>query len=241
MKGLPGDLYGRLQAALLRCGPFDSDRELRPLFVDARLSAFEAAADWGAQLIIVHHGLFWGAPYALVEPVYARFHLLFTRGLAVYAAHLPLDAHPVVGNNAELARLLNLEAVQPFGTYHGYTIGMAGTLPHPMPLVDLATRLGEALGAMPARLLDSGRPAQRVACISGGGASMALQALEAGYDTFITGELSHSHLPMLEEAGLNVIFGGHYYTETLGVKALGRHLEAQFGLETRFFDLPTGA
>ncbi len=211
------------------------------LAVDARLSAFEAAADWGAQLILVHHGLFWGAAYALTGPNYARFRVLFTRGLGVYAVHLPLDAHPVVGNNAELVRLLGLETPEPFGIYHDYTIGMAGTLPQPTSVLELAARLGEALGVMPLRVLDAGRPAQRVACISGGAASMAYQAYEAGYDTFVTGELSHSHLPLLEEMGINVIFAGHYHTETLGVKALGRHLEAQFGLETRFFDLPTGA
>ncbi len=211
------------------------------LAVDARLSAFEAAADWGAQLLIVHHGLFWGAAYALTGPNYARFRVLFTRGLGVYGVHLPLDAHPVVGNNAELVRLLGLMEPHPFGTYHSYTIGMAGTLPQPVPLMELAARLGEGLGEMPQRLIDAGRPAQRVACISGGAAMMAGQALEGGYDTFVTGELSHSHLPLLEEMGINVIFAGHYRTETLGVKALGRHIEAQFGLETRFFDLPTGA
>lgn len=211
------------------------------LAVDARLSAFEAAAEWGAQLLIVHHGLFWGQAYALTGPNYARFRVLFTHNLGVYGVHLPLDAHPVVGNNAELVRLLGLSEPHPFGTYHDYTIGMAGTLPEPTPLVEVASRLGAALGEMPIRLIDAGRPVQRVACISGGAAMMAWQALEGGYDTYVTGELSHSHLPMLEEMGINVIFAGHYLTETLGVKALGRHVAAQFGLETRFFDFPTGA
>ncbi len=211
------------------------------LAVDARLRVFEAAADWGAQLVIVHHGLFWGNVYALTGPNYARFHLLLTRGLGVYGVHLPLDAHPEVGNNAELARLLGLDNLVPFGVYHGSTIGMAGSLLEPVPLMELATRLGAALGEMPLRLVDAGRPAQKVACVSGGAASMAPQAYEAGYDTFVTGEVEHSHLPLIEEMGMNVIFAGHYATETLGVQALGRHLEARFGLATHFVDCPTGA
>ena len=209
--------------------------------VDGRLAAFGQAAEWNADLMIVHHGLFWGKVVPLVGPLLDRVRLLVERGIGLYAVHLPLDAHPEVGNNAELARVLGLQDREAMGEYHGEMIGFGGTLPEAASARDLAARLEEGTGYPVLRVLDGGRPARRVACVSGGAAPMAGQIAAAGYDTFVTGEISHSSLPLMEELRLNVVFGGHYATECLGVKALARHLEVEFGLETCFIDLPTQA
>ena len=209
--------------------------------VDARRAAFEKAAESGAQLVIVHHGLFWGKPQLLVGPLYERIAALIRGNIGLYAAHLPLDAHPKVGNNAELARLLGLTRRVRAGEYHGQTIGFGGLAPRGACLATLVKRLEKATGYSPVRVLDAGRPVRRVACVSGGAADMVSGFAAAGYDTYVTGEVSHGHLPMIEELGMNVIFGGHYATETLGLKALARHLARRFRLQTEFIDLPTEA
>ena len=209
--------------------------------VDACQAAFDQAVDAGAQLLVVHHGLFWSKPYRLIGPAFRRIRTLMEGGCALYAAHLPLDLHPEVGNNAEMARLLGLERLRPFGRYEGIDIGYAGELDPPLDMPALVGRLVRALGTPPVRILTAGpERAARVGCVSGFAADMVDQAEMAGCDTFITGEASHSYFHQAAERGLNVIFAGHYATETLGVKALARHLEARFDLETVFLDVPTG-
>jgi dinuclear metal center YbgI/SA1388 family protein len=209
--------------------------------VDARLAAFTEAADMGAQLLIVHHGLFWTTVQPLTGPHYRRIHALIEGNVGLYASHLPLDAHPEVGNNAQLARALGLRRRVPAGEYHGQVIGVGGVLPGPTPVSKLAARLAAATGCPVIRTVEGGRPARRVACVSGGAADMARQIAEAGYDTYVTGEVSHSSEPLIEELGINVLFGGHYATETTGLKALAAHLRREFRLETRFIGLATGA
>ena len=209
--------------------------------VDARLAAFTEAAEMGAQLLIVHHGLFWTTVQPLTGPHYRRIRALIEGKVGLYASHLPLDAHPKVGNNAQLARALGLRRRVPAGEYHGQVIGVGGVLARSIPVPELAARLAAATGCPVVRTVDGGRPARRVACVSGGAADMARQIAEAGYDTYVTGEVSHSSEPLIEELGINVIFGGHYGTETLGLKALAAHLHREFRLETRFIALPTGA
>jgi dinuclear metal center YbgI/SA1388 family protein len=211
------------------------------LAVDARLAAFTEAAACGAQLLIVHHGLFWTTAQTLTGPHYRRVRALIEGNVALYAAHLPLDAHPEIGNSAELARVLGLRRRVPAGDYHGELIGIGGALPKPMALDALAARLAAATGCPPVRVVNGGKPARRVACVSGGAADMARQFAAAGYDTYVTGEVSHGSLPVIEELGINVIFGGHYATETLGLKALAKHLQTRFKLATHFIALPTGA
>jgi dinuclear metal center YbgI/SA1388 family protein len=209
--------------------------------VDACQAAFDQAIAAGAQLLIVHHGLFWEKPIRLIGHLFKRVRTLITGGCALYAAHLPLDIHPEVGNNAELARLLGLQCAAPFGEYHGSDIGIGGVFDPPVPLSELVERLEQATGRSVVRVLAHGPVlVSRAGCISGGAASMTDQVAQAGFDTFITGETSHSHFHLTTEYGLNVVFGGHYATETPGVKALARHLSAKFGLETVFLDIPTG-
>ena len=209
--------------------------------VDGCQAAFEQAVAAGAQLLIVHHGLFWGKPLRLVGPLFRRVRTLIVGGCGLYAVHLPLDLHPEVGNNAELARLLELRDTRPFGEYHGNEVGIGGVFDPPLRLDALIERLTRATGEPPLRVLPHGpREVSRVGCSSGGAAFLMGQVAEAGFDTFVTGETSHSYFHGAAEHGINLIYGGHYATETLGLKALARHLAVRFGLEVVFLDLPTG-
>ena len=209
--------------------------------VDGCQAAFKQAVTTGAQLLLVHHGLFWGKPLRLVGPLFQRVRMLIEDSCGLYAVHLPLDFHPEVGNNAELARLLGLKDTRAFGEYHGNNVGIGGELDPPIPLDVLVEQLARATGEPPVRVLTHGpAEASQVGCISGGAAFLMDQVADAGFDTFVTGETSHSFFHQAAEWGLNVVYGGHYATETLGVKALARHLEEKFGLETTFLDIPTG-
>jgi dinuclear metal center YbgI/SA1388 family protein len=209
--------------------------------VDGCQAVFDQAVAVGAQLLVVHHGLFWSEPLRLVGALFRKVRTLMDGGCGLYAAHLPLDLHPEIGNNAELVRLLGLKDARAFGEYHGVEIGIGGVLDPPLALDVLVERLTQATGEPPVRVLPHGpEKASWVGCISGGAASMMVQVAEAGCDTFVTGETSHADFYSAEDYGLNVIYGGHYATETLGVQALARHLAARFGLAVEFIDLPTG-
>jgi dinuclear metal center YbgI/SA1388 family protein len=208
---------------------------------DGCLAVFEQAVSASAQLVVVHHGLFWGEPVRLTGRLFRAVRALIQDGCGLYAAHLPLDIHPEVGNCAELARLLGLCEISPFGKYRGVEIGYGGVLNPSVPVPELAERVTRVTGEPVLRVLASG-PAQatRVGCVSGSASFLMDQVAAAGFDTFVTGETNHGWFHSVSELGLNVIYGGHYATETLGVKALARHLEGQFGLETHFVDAPTG-
>lgn len=209
--------------------------------VDGCQATFDQAVAAGAQLLIVHHGLFWEDPIRLVGPLFQRVRTLIEGDCGLYAVHLPLDLHPQVGNNAELARLLGLKETHAFSKYHGVEIGIGGTLDPPTPLNVLVERLATAAGEPPVRVLTHGpEKASRVGCISGDAATFMDQVVAAGFDTFVTGETRHEFFHYAAEWGINVIYGGHYSTETLGVKALSRHLAEKFGLRTTFLDIPTG-
>jgi dinuclear metal center YbgI/SA1388 family protein len=209
--------------------------------VDACLAACEQAVEAGAQLLLVHHGLFWGKPFRLVGPLLRRVKTLIEGDCSLYAAHRPLDIHPEVGNNIELARQLGLGAPHPFGQYQGSEIGVTGTPGKPLPLGLLVERFAQATGHHPVRVLAHGpKKATHVACVSGDAADLIDQIANAGFDTLVTGETSHAYYHQAAEYGMNVIYGGHYVTETLGIKALASHLEDKFDLETVFLDIPTG-
>lgn len=209
--------------------------------VDGCQASFERAIAEEAQLLIVHHGLFWGKSRLLTGVHFRRVRTLIEGRCGLYAVHLPLDAHPEVGNNAEMARLLKLGDVRGFGEYHGLQIGAVGALDRPLDVPAFIGRLIEALGKPPIRVLDHGADhIARVACVSGSAASMMDQAAREGVDAYVTGETSHMFFHEVAERDLNVIFAGHYATETLGVQALARHVEDELGLDTVFVDLPTG-
>ncbi|MCJ7737149.1 MAG: Nif3-like dinuclear metal center hexameric protein [Anaerolineae bacterium] len=209
--------------------------------VDASLAAFERAVFAGAQLLIVHHGLFWGKSLLLLGPHFRRIKTLIRGKCGLYGVHLPLDAHPRVGNNAELARMLQLQDTESFGDYHGLPIGMAGKLAPALSVSAVVERLNGALGSPATRVLGCGpERVERIGCVSGGAMSMVDQVAAAGLDTYVTGEADHTFFHSASELGINVLFWGHYATETLGVRALARHLEEVFGLATEFLDIPTG-
>ncbi|MEA3335991.1 MAG: Nif3-like dinuclear metal center hexameric protein [Chloroflexota bacterium] len=209
--------------------------------VDAGLPCIDAAVKVGAQMQIVHHGVFWGQAEPLRGGFGRRIHRLFETQLNLYAAHLPLDAHPEVGNNAELARILSLVVDSWFCNVKGTDLGVVCSTPEGgIALESLVDTLTARLGVEPRVLAHGPTTTQRIAILSGAGASHAGEAANLGADTLITGETSHSQFYSAHDHQINLIFAGHYATETVGLKALGRHLNGKFGLETVFIDLPTG-
>jgi dinuclear metal center YbgI/SA1388 family protein len=210
--------------------------------VDAGLAAFQGAQAAGAQMLIVHHGLFWGEPILVTGIHRRRLLALLDAGISLYASHLPLDLHPEVGNNATLARWLGLQGVAPFGNYRGQPIGVGGQLPEACSLDRFVTQVAGVLGEPVAQVWPFGPTAVlKVGIISGSAADLVDEAAAAGLDLFFTGEVSHSVYHQARELGINVVYGGHYATETAGLKALAGHLAARFALQTLFLDLPTGA
>lgn len=206
--------------------------------VDACAATIWMAAAQHADLLLVHHGLFWRGPAPLIGPAYARVAALIEGGVAVYAAHLPLDRHPDVGNNAVLARLLGLEVRGEFGSYHGAPIGVWGVLD--VHRDELAAKLAAVLGAGPRVLPFGPERVRRLGIVTGAGGSLIPQAAAAGLDAYVTGEGQHWTFFDAEELGLNVFYAGHYATETVGVKALAEHLSRKFSLPWVFLDHPTG-
>lgn len=206
--------------------------------VDACQATIDAAAGRDADLLLVHHGLFWSGVEPLTGRHGRRVRSLVRHNLALYSAHIPLDVHPDVGNNAVLARSLGLRDVECFGEYLGQQIGTRGTLP--TTRTALVAALRDLLGVAPRVIPTGPADVRHVGIITGGGGSLIRAAVEAGVDTFITGEGAHHTYFDAEEAGINVIYAGHYATETVGVKALAQHIEQQFGLPWVFLDHPTG-
>lgn len=210
------------------------------LAVDATLATFEQAADMGADMLITHHGLFWGQPLAVVGPHRRRLAYLLRHEISLYTAHIPLDAHKEVGNNWGLARLLGLDDLRDFATWKGRPIGVRGRFPTPISLRDLADTIERELGE--AVLVHAGGPIEvaTLGIVTGGAAGDVVTAAEAGLDAFLTGEPKHAAFPEAFERGINALFAGHYMTETVGVNLLGAELRERFGLATEFVLLPTG-
>lgn len=212
--------------------------------VDARLSTIEGAAREGAELLLVHHGLFWGGLQPLRGAFRRRVRALLERGITLYSAHLPLDAHSTFGNNILLARSLGLTPTAGFAHFQGIEIGVRGE--DAVPTAELAERAdrfarewgGSALcaGVAPGRLT------RRWGVCTGAGASADTlrESVALGLDTLIVGEGPHWTAVDAEELGLAIIYAGHYATETPGVRALAEHLGARFGLPWSFVHAPTG-
>jgi dinuclear metal center YbgI/SA1388 family protein len=223
----------------LQVGRADKDIRKVVCAVDASLATFQAAVDAGADAIFVHHGLFWGHALAITGPHYARIALLLKHDIALLAAHLPLDAHPVLGNNATIARLIGVVEPKPFGVYHGLSIGCQGVLDVPLTTEEICARLGlsDETGL---HVLPFGRqPIQTVGIVSGGAAHEVQEAIDLGLDAYITGETSHTMYPVCQEAGITMICGGHYATEVFGVQQVAKELSEKLGFDTSFLALPT--
>jgi dinuclear metal center YbgI/SA1388 family protein len=212
--------------------------------VDAAEATIARALAGGADLVLVHHGLFWDGNVPVTGRRYRRLSSLIEHDIALYSAHIPLDLHPEVGNNVVLADRLGIEVEGWFGDYKGSPIGVWGFAPTGLHAREaLVAEVNRALGtfAPGARLIPGGpERVARVGIITGGAGNMIGDARNAGLDTYITGEGPHHTFFDAVEWGLNVIYAGHYATETLGVQALASHLGDRFDLEWEFHDHPTG-
>lgn len=209
------------------------------LATDAALAVYQKAAAQRCDMLITHHGLIWHSIRSVTGRDYEHIRFLIEHGINLYGAHLPLDAHAELGNNACLADLAGLVERQPFGEYHGATIGFSGRLPKPLSRERLAATWRDILGGESLILPFGPDEIRSVGIISGGGSSLLGEAVARGFDCFVTGEGRHEDYHAAKEAGINVIYLGHYHSETLGVKAVGEELEARLGLETVFIDEPT--
>jgi dinuclear metal center YbgI/SA1388 family protein len=206
--------------------------------VDASLATVKLAIAAKANLLIVHHGLFWSPSHTWTGQKYELLRLLVENNLAVYSSHLPLDAHPRLGNNAQLCSVLGLKNLKPFFERHGQTIGFKSQTK--ISRKGLAARLEKATGSKP-KIIPGGKDICKTVGIVTGAAGAELKSVAAeGVDTFITGEGPHWTYALAEELGVNVFYGGHYATETFGVKALAAELLKKFKVPWTFLDHPTG-
>jgi len=206
--------------------------------VDASLPVIEAAAKGGPGLLIVHHGMFWQGVQPVTGAWYRKLKIAMDAGLAIYSSHLPLDIHPELGNNILLAKAIGLQNPEPFFDQKGIPIGLRGSWAGTRQ--DLVNTLQAELGG-PVHLCPGG-PEQisKIGIITGGAGGEVVKVAASGVDSFITGEGPHWSYPLAEELALNVFYGGHYATETSGVKAIAERIAKLFSISWAFHDHPTG-
>jgi len=206
--------------------------------VDASLATVKLAIAARADLLIVHHGLFWTPRQPWTGKNYELLKLLTANNLAVYSSHLPLDAHPKLGNNAQLCAALGFKKLTPFFTARGQTIGFQARAK--LTRTELGRRLAKVIGTPPLMIPGGSEWCERIGVVTGGAGDDLKLAAAEGVDTFITGEGQHWTYALAEEAGLNVFYSGHYATETFGVKALANWLSRKHKIPWAFLDHPTG-
>jgi len=207
--------------------------------VDAHLPVVKRAIKGGSDLLLVHHGLFWSGLQTITGPVFQKMKLGLEGGLAIYSAHLPLDGHAEFGNSILLAKALGLEAEwAPCYPYKGFDIGVRAGVTVSRDAV--AKRFEQAVGGRVHVCPGGPAEVRQIAVVTGGAGSEVAAMKAAGVDTFLTGEGPHWSYTLAEELGINVMYGGHYATETFGVKALAAHLSEKFGVPWEFIDHPTG-
>jgi dinuclear metal center YbgI/SA1388 family protein len=198
----------------------------------------QKACDAGANLLVVHHGLFWGPSCPWTNQRYRLMRLLLENDLAVYSSHLPLDLHPRFGNNALLCQALGLRKLKPFFFEKEQWIGLRSETK--VNRDALAQKLERVLGVAPRVVPGGPEQCRSIGVVTGGAGDEVAKAAAEGVDTFITGEGRHWTYALAEELGVNIFYGGHYATETFGVKALSQHLSDKFGVPWTFIDHPTG-
>ncbi len=206
--------------------------------VDASLPVVGKAVEAGADLLLVHHGMFWHGAKPVTGALFAKLKLAMDAGMAIYSAHIPLDVHPELGNNRCLVAELELLEVEDFFEWKGILLGCKGLFSGTRE--DLVSRVAEAVGGDVHLCPGGGEAAGTVGVITGGAGSEIEAMAAAGIDTFVTGEGPHWSFTAAEELGVNVVYGGHYATETFGVRALAARLAARFGVDWSFVDHPTG-
>lgn len=208
------------------------------LAVDGSQKTIEDAIAAGADLLILHHGIYWCGLRPMTGWFKKKIETCLNHNLAVYGAHLPLDLHPQLGNNAGIAAALGLTDCTPEVDYHGTLIGVAGTFEGTVN--ELKQRFAEILGSeISGHITNGDAPAGRIAICSGGAGDCIYQMAGKGYTTYLTGEENHWVVNAAADLGINILFGGHYATETFGVKNLGQLITEHFGLPTVFIDNPT--
>lgn len=207
--------------------------------VDACDYAFQKAIEEKIDFLFVHHGLIWGGLKALRGVTKKRIETLFSAGISLYACHLPLDWHPDYGNNARILKMLAVRKTGVFGSYHGKSIGCWGKTAREMSIKEFSSRVDKTLGTA-SKVISFGRKVKNIGVVSGSGWFAINEAEKYNIDTFLTGESSHSAYSLAEELKVNLVFAGHYATETPGVKTVGAMLKKKFGLPVAFIDHPTG-
>jgi len=211
------------------------------LATDAALATYRKAVDAGCQMLVVHHGLIWDGIRSVTGRNFDHLKFLIGNGLNLYAAHLPLDLHAEVGNNAVLAGMAGLSKIKPFGDYYGITIGYSGTLKTPATVAELEAVYARQLDCTPRTLAFGPEKISTVAIISGGGTGLLEEAITRKMDCLVTGEGTHEKFHQAAEGRIHLMYLGHYKSETVGVKALGEVLKQRWSdLDTVFIDEPTG-
>jgi dinuclear metal center YbgI/SA1388 family protein len=209
------------------------------LGVSASLELFKKAKKNGAQAVIVHHGIFWDkTPQPLVGVQGKRIEFLFQNGISLLAYHLPLDAHPQIGNNASIADALNLKDRHFFAEHGGVEIGVSGTLEHPLPLPAVKKKILALFGKVDAAFAFGPKKVRKIAIVSGGAASDVMHAQEKGADLFLTGETDEPTQEWCREAGIHFLSVGHALSEQMGIKNLGKIITDQFKIPCVYLPVP---
>jgi dinuclear metal center YbgI/SA1388 family protein len=206
--------------------------------VDVSTRVLSEAAKKDVDLLLVHHGLFWPGLQPITRSLHRQLRLAFENDIALYSAHLPLDIHPKVGNNAQLARSLGLRSTTPFFEEKGQLIGLKARASFARD--QLVRKLEKSLGGKVKAFMSRPKKTNTIGIITGGAGAEIYRVAEDNIDTFITGEAPHWTAVAAEELGVNLLLGGHYATETFGVKALAAHLAERFNISSTFIDCPTG-
>lgn len=208
--------------------------------VDASLETFRRAKECGADMLFVHHGIFWGKEKTITGDFFRRINFLLENNLALYAAHLPLDMDEKLGNNISAAMLAGLENIEPFGEYHGVKIGYKGVFEKPLTCEEVVSRLGFDVSSLLSLLKFGPEKVGSAGVITGGASREVEQAIDEGLDLYITGEVSHQMYHQCLESKINVISAGHYQTEIFGVKNVEKAVRKKQLADTCFIDVPTG-
>lgn len=222
----------------LQVGDYDAEVKKIAFAVDASLATIGEAVKQGADMLFVHHGMFWGRPIAITGRHYKRVKTLVDNNVALFACHLPLDANMELGNNAQMAKRLELEKIEQFSYFRGVHVGVKGQLPVPMTASEIVKKLGVREDQRTLVIGDSVRKIQKVGIVSGDGASDMYDALSEGLEALITGEARYTlYNDCKEEPDFTLMCLGHYETEVFGVKAVMQKV-SEMGLETCFIDVP---
>ena len=223
----------------LQVGDLNAEVHKVAFAVDASLATIKEAIDRKADVLFTHHGLFWGRPLAITGHHYDRVGTMIRNNLALFACHLPLDAHPVLGNNAQMASRLGLQDVEPFSFFRGVHVGVKGRFPAPLTAHEIIGLLGVRENATNFEINCGDRKFSTVGIDSGDGAGDVYDAMAEGLDLMITGESRYTTVNDCLEADMSMLCLGHYETETFGVKAVMETVRGM-GLQVCFIDMPLG-